>query len=204
MADDHPLYRRSVVTALEEAPDVEVVGEADDGAAALELISELSPEVAVIDMRMRQVHGQGVLDAVLRQGLSTRVLLLSAFTDAQTVHRALAQGAAGYLSKDADDSEVREAVIAVAAGATVVARDLQEETLAEIGRHAPAARTVLSQREREILQLAAAGHTQAAIAERLYISSSTVKTYLSRAYEKLGVSERAAAVAEAMRQGLLE
>jgi two-component system nitrate/nitrite response regulator NarL len=204
VADDHPLYRRSVVTALEEAPDVEVVGEADDGAAALELISELSPEVAVIDMRMRQVHGQGVLDAVLRQGLSTRVLLLSAFTDAQTVHRALAQGAAGYLSKDADDSEVREAVIAVAAGATVVARDLQEETLAEIGRHAPAARTVLSQREREILQLAAAGHTQAAIAERLYISSSTVKTYLSRAYEKLGVSERAAAVAEAMRQGLLE
>jgi two-component system, NarL family, nitrate/nitrite response regulator NarL len=198
------LYRRAVVTALEDAPAIEVVGEAEDGAQALDLIAELVPAVAVVDIRMKEMHGPGVLEAVVSRGLPTRILLLSAYTDAQSVHSALSQGAAGYLSKGVDERELCEAVMAVANDATIVARDLQDATFAEIRRQGRRSRTVLSAREREILQLAAAGQTQGEIAARLYISSTTVKTYLSRAYEKLGVSDRAAAVAEALRAGQLK
>jgi two-component system nitrate/nitrite response regulator NarL len=198
------MYRRGVVRALKDAPGIEVVGEAEDGGEALKLIAALAPAVAVVDMRMRQVHGTGVLHAVAVRGLPTRVLLLSAYADPRTVYAALAEGAAGYLSKDADDSELCDAVVAVARGATVVAPQLQEAILPEIGRQARGTRPLLSPREHEILALAASGHSQAEIAKRLYIGSATVKTYLSRAYEKLGVSDRTAAVAKALREGLLQ
>lgn len=206
VADDHPLYRDGVVRAIKHRPELELVGEASDGREALEQIRRLEPDVALLDMRMPQLEGQKVLEAVTRDGLSTRVVLLSAQVDSETVYRVVAAGACGYLSKDASATELCEAIEAAGRGETVLAREIQSGLASQIQRQAQQAdeRPELSARERQVLCLIADGHSAPEIGKQLYLSPATVKTHLKTLYEKLGVSERAAAVAEAMRRGLLE
>ena len=139
-----------------------------------------------------------------RDGLRTRVVLIAAKPEPGEVYAALAEGAAGYLTKDADARELCDAITAVARGKTVLAPELQAGVAGEIRLRAPHDRPVMSERERETLTLIAEGLSAPQIGRTLHLSTATVKTHLQHIYGKLGVSERAAAVAEAMRRGLLE
>ena len=204
VADDHPLYRESIVRAVRERPEFELVGEAADGRAALEEIKRLDPDVAVLDLKMPELDGLQVLNALQRDGARTRVVLLSAFLDGAVVFQAVAAGAAAYLSKDAQRSEVCAAIAAVARGETVLAPAAQAGIAAEVRSRGHAARPTLTPREQEILVHVADGQTAPEIARLLFLSPATVKGHLQAIYEKLGVSDRAAAVAEGMRRGLLE
>ena len=205
VADDHPLFRDGIARAVAARPDLELVAEAADGREALERIRELSPAVAVVDLRLPGLDGLEVLNAVRRDGLPTRILMLSAATDGPLVFEAVSGGAAGYLAKSADRTEVCDAVAAIARGETVLDPGLQTGLLEEVrARGVADTRPVLTPRETEILRLIAEGLSAPEIGRRLYLSTATVKTHLGHLYEKLGVSDRAASVAEAMRRGLLE
>ena len=204
MADDHPVYRDGIVRAVKERPDLELVGEAGTGREALEAIRELEPDVAVLDMKMPDLDGRQVLNAIERDGLATRVVFVSAYLDSEIVYAAIGSGAKAYLSKESTRQEICDAVAAVARGDTVFSQEVQRGLAQEIQRRSTDERPLLTPREREILKLTADGLSAPDIGKRLYLSPATVKTHLQHLYEKLGVSDRAAAVAEAMRRGLLE
>ena len=205
VADDHPLFREGIARAVRERPDLELVGEMSNGRAALACIREASPAVAVVDLRLPDLDGIAIANAVTRDKLATRVLLLSAFTEPQLVYEAMAAGAAGYFSKDADREDVLDAIAAVARGESRVEPALQSQLFEAMRERArDEGRPLLTPREREIVQLMAEGLSAPAIGKRLYVATATVKSHQAHVYEKLGVSDRAAAVAEAMRRGLLE
>jgi two-component system nitrate/nitrite response regulator NarL len=205
VADDHPLYRHGIVDVIKRQPELELIAEAPDGRAALAALREHAPDVAVLDVDMPYLNGLAVLRAAVRDELPVRVLFLSGYFDSATVYDALQGGAAGFLSKDASAESVCDAVRAVARGETVMGPEIQAALARELRERAPAdERPLLSAREREILSLTAEGLTSPDIGKRLHLSPATVKTHLQNTYEKLGVSDRAAAVAEGMRRGLLE
>lgn len=204
VADDHEMYRDGVVRALVASGWIDVVAEAEDGEAAFAALVEHRPQVALVDHRMPGADGTEIVRRAARDGLRTRIVVLSAFTDPTLVYGALEEGAAGYLPKETRRRELVEAVRTAAEGGTVLPADLAAGLAGEI-RHRRADRgPQLSERETEILKLMAEGLTTPAIAKRLFVAPSTVKTHVGRMYEKLEVTERAAAVAEAMRRGLLE
>jgi two-component system, NarL family, nitrate/nitrite response regulator NarL len=204
VADDHPVYREGIVRAVKERPDLELVAEVATGREALDAIAELRPHVAVLDMKMPDLDGRHVLGAIGRDELPTRVLFVSAYVDSEIVYAAIGGGARGYLSKDATRQQICDAVAAVGRGDTVFAAQVQTGIAREIQLRSADAGVLLTPREREILDLTAEGFLAPDIGRRLYLSPATVKTHLQRLYGKLGVSDRAAAVAEAMRRGLLE
>lgn len=204
VADDHPFFRDGVARGLVRSGRIDVVAEADDGRAALEAIRREDPDVALVDYEMPDVDGLGVVRAAVRDGLRTRVLLLSAHTDSAVVYQALQEGAAGYLAKDAKRSEIVDAVLDVARGRTVVPAELAAGLAGEIRLRAQSRGPALSERERQVLAAFARGLSVPQVAGELYLGVSTVKTHTQRLYEKLGVSDRAAAVAEGMRRGLVE
>ncbi len=204
VADDHPFFRDGVTRGLLTSGLITVVGEAGTGREALDVIAAQRPDVALVDYQMPDLDGLDVVHATVRDGLPTRVLFLSAISDSAIVFRALEEGAAGYLSKDSRRSQIVDAVLSVAAGKTVVPPELAGALAGEIRLRARPAGPVLSERENQVLQAFARGLSIPQTAAELFIGASTVKTHTQRLYEKLGVSDRAAAVAEAMRRGLLE
>jgi two-component system nitrate/nitrite response regulator NarL len=204
VADGHPLYREAITRAIKERPELELVGQAGDGREALEAIGSVEPDVAVVDRGLGGLTGEQLLNAVGRDGLRTRVLLIAAEPEPPVVYAAIANGAAGYLTNGADARELCDAITAVARGHTVLAAELHTGIAGEIRLRAIHERPFLSDRESEILKLVADGVTAPRIGRALHLSPATVKTHLHHIYEKLDVSERAAAVAEAMRRGLLE
>jgi two-component system, NarL family, nitrate/nitrite response regulator NarL len=203
-ADSHPLYRDAIARAIKERPELELVAQASDGRQALDAISATRPEVAVLDRSLATLTGEQILGAVRRDGLATRVIMIAAEPASGVVYAAIAGGAAGYLTTDTDARQLCEAISAVARGRTVLAPELQAGIAGEIRLREATFRPVLSERERETLKLVAEGLTAPDIGRRLHLSTGTVKTHLAHLYEKLEVSERAAAVAQAMRRGLLE
>ena len=197
VAEDHPLFRGALVEALKRRPDLELVGEAEDGEQALELARGLKPDVVVVDARMPTLDGVDVLRSVVREKLPTRVLMLSAEASSPLISEALEIGAAGYLAKTADADTIGEAVSAVARGQIVLGEAADRESERPAGPQ-------LTARELEILTLCAEGRSGPQIGRELYVSPATVKTHLKNIYEKLGVTDRAAAVAEGIRRGLLD
>jgi len=204
VGDDHPLFRDGVVRALTSSGSIDVVAEADDGVSALAAIREHSPQVALLDYRMPGMDGAEVAAAVVRDELPTRVLLVSAHDESAVVFRALQEGAAGFLPKESTRSELVNAVLDCAKGRDIVAPSLAAGLVGEIRRRAEPEGPVLSPREREVLKMIAAGNSIPAMAKELFLAPSTVKTHVQRLYEKLGVGDRGAAVAEAMRRKLLD
>jgi two-component system, NarL family, nitrate/nitrite response regulator NarL len=204
VADDHPAYREGVVRMLAGSGQIEVVAEAEDGRAALAAIQEHEPDVALLDYKLPGLDGVAVTHAVVRDGLPTRVVLLSAFTDSGLVYQALQTGAAGYLPKEARREEIVDGVLACARGETVLPSELAAGLVSEIRLRAVNEAPALTEREAQILRLIAAGKSLPEIAKELFLGVTTVKTHVQHLYEKLGVSDRAAAVAEAMRRGLIE
>lgn len=204
VAEDHPLYREGLAEAVQTRAELSLVGQVADGRAALAQIQDLEPHVAVLDVKMPGLDGLRVLQALRRDGSSTRVLFVSAFTEGDLVHEALALGAYGFLSKESTATTICEAIAKAARGETALGPEMQSALAGELRVRAQISGPRLSEREAEILRLLAEGQSSVEIADRLYVSPTTVKTHLRNLYEKLEVSDRAAAVASAMRQGLLE
>ncbi|MBB3600916.1 two-component system nitrate/nitrite response regulator NarL [Mycolicibacterium sp. BK556] len=204
VGDDHPVYRDGIVRALNNSGRTEVVEAVGDGQAALAAIQRHRPDVALLDYKMPGLDGIAVAHAVNRDGLPTRVLLLSATTDGPVVYRAIQDGAAGYLSKESDRDEIVAAVAACARGEKVLPPELVTSLATQVHRQAQYQGPVLSEREQEILRLIADGKTVPEMAKDLFLAQTTIKTHIRRLYEKLGVSDRGAAVAYAMRNQLLE
>jgi two-component system, NarL family, nitrate/nitrite response regulator NarL len=203
VADDHPLYRASVVRAIKQHPGLELVAEAGGGREALAAIRAELPDLALIDLQMPDLDGNAIVDTVQQERLPSRVVLLSGALDSASVYAALERGAAGVLSKLVDVDELLDALLAIARGETVIAEEVQAAVAAEIRLRSRDDRPILSEREREILGHVADGESIPTIARELHISVSTVKSHVEHLYRKLGVSDRAAAVATAMRRGLL-
>ena len=204
MADDHPLYREAVVRAVRSRPEFELIGQAEDGRAALGAIRENAPDVAVLDVEMPSMGGVDVVRAVNRDALGTRIVLLSAHLESDTVYAAVQAGVRAYLSKAWPAERICDALLAVHRGEVILPEEVQAGLAAAIRSHAAPGRPNLSPRERDVLVRIAQGHTAPTIAQDLHVSPATVKTHLKTLYEKLGVSDRAAAVAEAMRRRLIE
>lgn len=204
VVDDHPFFRDGVTRGLTRSGQIEVIGEAGNGREALDLITRERPAVALVDQQMPDMDGVALLHALVRDRVPTRVLLLSAHTDSAIVFRALEEGAAGYLSKESRREQIVDAVLSVARGQTVLPAELAGGLAGEIRLRAQSQGPVLSERELQVLRGFARGLSIPQVASELYIGTSTVKTHTQRLYEKLGVSDRAAAVAEAMRRGMLE
>lgn len=204
VVDDHPMYRDAVAESVRRRPDLELVGTAADGRTALDLIAADRPDVMVLDLEMPGFDGIRVLKGLVRDGSPTRVVVLSGHLESAIVYSALAAGASGYLSKDAGADAICDAIATVARGGTLLPPEVHEGLVREIRLRAVDDRPVLSAREHDVLKLAAAGCSAPEMADTLHLSVGTVKTHLQSLYRKLSVSDRAAAVAEAMRQGLLE
>ncbi|MEK2472635.1 response regulator transcription factor [Streptomyces noursei] len=204
IADDHPVYRQGLTRGFQLSGQIDVVAECADGESALQAIREFGPQVAVLDYRLPSMDGIAVIHAMTRDGLPTRALLLTATTDSAIVYQAVEEGAYGYLGKDAPRTRIVEAVLKVARGGRVISEDASGGLAEEIRMRADRDTPVLSERERQVLRGFAEGKSIPQVAAELYLGASTVKTHTQRLYEKLGVSDRAAAVAEAMRRRLLE
>ncbi len=204
IADDHPLYRTGLVDTVKRRPELELVAEAEDGKSALEAIRDEGPDVCVLDVKMPGLGGVDVLKTLEREGLAVRVVFVSAYYDSDVVYGALGSGASAYLSKDSTGEEICNAVVAAAQGRTTLGTDVQAAVAQEIRRRSGEQERLLTPREDEILRLTADGLSAPDIARELHLGATTVKTHLQRVYEKLGVSDRAAAVAEAMRRGILD
>ena len=202
LADDHPVFRDGLKGLLEGAGIV-VLADVGDGRAALGAIREHRPQVAVIDLQLPDIDGATVIDFVRREHLPTRVLVLSARTDSAVVYRCIELGAAGYLPKLTAGDDICAAIHALARGESVVPPELQAGLASEIRLRRADARPVLTPRELDIIRLAADGYSNAEIGLRLHVSTATVKTHLQHIFEKLEVSDRSAAVAQAFRRGLL-
>lgn len=204
IADDHPVYREGVARVIARYPEFQLVGQAGGGREALEQIRELKPDVALVDLRLPDIDAIRVVESLEREGLPTRVVIVSAYEESATVYRAISSGARAYLPKVCTGETLCGTILAVARGETVIPPALQTGLASELrARRERADDPVLTARELEILRLAADGLSAPEIAERLVVSVTTVKTHLQHIYGKLEVSDRAAAVAQALRRGLL-
>jgi two-component system nitrate/nitrite response regulator NarL len=204
IADDHPMFREGIARAVASWPEFDVIVECENGRDALEAIRRDAPDVALLDLQLPELDGIGVVTAVARDGLATRILILSAYDDEEMVYRAVEAGAAGYLTKDARRDEIARAILQASRGQTVLNPELANALASQIRVRSRGDAPVLTEREQQVLALLAEGKSAPEIGKQLFLATTTVKTHLSHLYEKLGVSDRAAAVAEGMRRGLLE
>jgi two-component system nitrate/nitrite response regulator NarL len=204
VADGSPLFRIGLVAVLDEEDGITVADEASDAGAAITAIDRCRPDVTVVDLDLPELGGLAVLEAMRTRTESPRILLLAPGADSKPLYRALSLGAAGYLAKRSEADRVCGAVREVAAGGTVIDERLQSGLADEIRLRERGDRPVLTDRELEVLALAAEGASVADAAGRLHLSDATIKTHLHHAYAKLDVSDRAAAVARALRYGLID
>ncbi|MDX2682901.1 response regulator transcription factor [Streptomyces soliscabiei] len=205
LADDHAVVRAGLRALLEGEPDLEVVAEASAGEEAVRLATALVPDVVLMDLRFAGGGGAGIdgIEAVRRLRVAVPdvpVVMLTSYSGRVDVVRALEAGARGYVLKAGPPEELFRAVRGAAAGALGLAADVVGELVAQV----PAPKRELSGREVEVVRLLADGLSNRSIAEALFLSEATVKTHLVRVYRKLGADNRAAAVSEAVRRGLLD
>ncbi|MEU1387854.1 MULTISPECIES: response regulator transcription factor [unclassified Nonomuraea] len=200
IVDDHPILRDGIRGMFAGDDRFEVLGEAGDGGEAVKLALALRPDVILMDLRMPRMDGVSAIKELARTGSTARVLVLTTYDTDRDVVPAIEAGATGYLLKDAHRDELIRAVEAAARGESVLSPSVATRLIGQV--RAPAA-DPLSARELEILRLIAQGTTNREAAARLFISEATVKTHVLHIYAKLGVNDRAAAVAVAFQRGLL-
>jgi DNA-binding NarL/FixJ family response regulator len=205
LADDHALVRRGVRALLEEAGDIEIVGEAEDGDRAFALVDAHRPDVLVTDLEMPGLSGFDLTGRVAREFPATKVLILSIHRQKEYAMKALASGARGYLLKDAGEREAEAAVRAVARGESYLSPAISAHLVAEYTRLSVAENPAppLTPRQREVLQLIAEGLPTKAIARRLSISAKTVDAHRSQLMERLDIHDVAHLVRYAIRNRLI-
>jgi DNA-binding NarL/FixJ family response regulator len=200
IVDDHPVVRDGLRGMLAADPEFEVLGEAATGVEAVTVAVTVRPDVVLMDLRMPQMDGVSAIAALRERGVQARVLVLTTYDTDSDVLPAIEAGATGYLLKDAPRDELFRAIRAAARGEAVLSPSVATRLM---GQLRTPAKEPLSQRELEVLSLIAQGTTNREAAVQLFISEATVKTHLLHIYAKLGVKDRAAAVAEAFSRGLL-
>ncbi len=209
IADDHAVVREGTRHILEQEGDIQVVGEARDGAEAVTLAETLKPDVAIVDISMPVIGGIEATERIKASRPGTAVLILTSYDDDRYVFALLAAGAAGYLLKDVPSEEVVRAVRSVYAGEPVLHPAIARKVLARFaaeaqGRYAGRdGERLLTDRELDILRLAACGLSNADIANRLSVSMRTVQAHLTQVFNKLGASSRTEAVIAGLRRGML-
>jgi DNA-binding NarL/FixJ family response regulator len=201
LVDDHPVVREGLRGMINAEGDLTVVGEAGSGAEAVALAESLRPDVILMDLRMPDVDGVTATERILAASPSIRIVVVTTYESDADILRAVEAGAAGYLLKDASRVELADAVRDAARGKTVLAPSVADRLVRFVRQPASVS---LSSREVEVLGLVAKGTTNAEIGRALHISEATVKTHLLRAFNKLDVSDRTAAVTTAMALGLLD
>lgn len=203
IVDDHPVVRDGLRGMFASDPGFDVLGEAAGGVEGVELALRLDPDVVLMDLRMPAGSGVEAIAELSRRGARSKVLVLTTYdTDSDTIP-AIEAGATGYLLKDAPREDLFAAVRAAAEGRTVLSPAVASRLVSAVRRPALPADRALSAREREVLELVARGTSNREIARELFISEATVKTHLTHLYGKLGVKDRAAAVATAYDRGIL-
>jgi DNA-binding NarL/FixJ family response regulator len=200
IVDDHPVVRDGLRGLFAGDPDFEVVGEAADGHDAVSRTEAFRPDVVLMDLHMPTLDGVGATREIVERDLGAKVLVVTTYDTETDVLPAIEAGATGYVLKDTPRDELRTAVRAAAEGKTVLSPPVAQQLVGHVREPAHGS---LSDRELEILRLVADGATNKAVANQLFISEATVKTHLLHAYDKLGVHQRAAAVAAAYERGLL-
>lgn len=200
LVDDHPVVRDGLRGMFVNEAGFDVIGEASDGREAVDKAAALEPDVVLMDLRMPGADGVAAIREIAERRLSARVLVLTTYDTDRDVVAAIEAGATGYLLKDAPREELLWAVEATARGEAVLSPPVGARLMARVRR--PDHETV-SEREMEVLRLVAGGSTNREIAEALFVSEATVKTHLLHLFAKLGVNDRAAAVAVAFERGLL-
>jgi DNA-binding NarL/FixJ family response regulator len=205
VVDDHPAYRRGLELMLADAGDISVVGEADTGDRALEQAAALTPDVILMDLRMPGLDGIEATRRLTRSGSTAAIVVLTMFQDDDSVFAAMRAGARGYVLKGADQDEIVRAIRAVAAGEAIFGPEIAQRVIAHFtsgSGSTAAAFPSLTEREREVLEMVAAGQGNAAIAHGLMISLKTVRNHVSNIFTKLQVSDRAQAIVKARDAGL--
>ncbi|MFJ2900289.1 response regulator [Streptomyces sp. NPDC087218] len=200
VVDDHTVMRAGVVALLAHEDGIEIVGEAGDGRAALDLVGRHDPDVALVDLRMPVLDGVGATAGIVERHPRTRVLILTTYDTDRDIERGVEAGAIGYLLKDTTREQLADAIRAAARGETVLAPRVAEKLIARMRRPV---QEPLTARETDVLNAVADGLTNAEIGRRLVIAEATVKTHLLRLFAKLDVSDRTRAVVVAMERGLL-
>jgi DNA-binding NarL/FixJ family response regulator len=214
IVDDQELVRTGIQTLLNRKPDIEVVGWAGDGEAAIRQIAALDPDVVLMDIRMPGVDGVEATRRLVAQGIRAAVIILTTFQDDENIFNGLEAGARGYLLKDVDHKALAEAIRTVAAGQALIDPQVTAQVLCEFNRrsgsipaqppHCAERLALLTERERAILQMLVGGKTNQEIGERLTISIGTVKNHISSILSKLGVRDRTQAALWAQQAGLSE
>jgi len=203
VADDHPIVRGGIVALLAGDPDIEVVGEAQDGLAAVRLAAELKPDIVLMDLQMPGLDGASATEQILRADPRIHVLVLTTYESDDQILDAIGAGASGYLLKAAPREEILAGVHSVAAGDTVLSPSIAKTLVGQVRRRSAEPEARLTAREREVLALVAAGNSNPQIGAALFIGEATVKTHLLHVFEKLGVSDRTRAVTKALELGIL-
>ncbi|WP_269432027.1 response regulator [Saccharothrix sp. ST-888] len=202
LVDDHQVVRRGLRTFLEVQDDIEVVGEAADGAEGVARAQELLPDVVLMDLKMPGVDGIEALKLLKEQGSTARILIVTSFTEHRTMVPALRAGAAGYVYKDVDPEALAGAIRSVHAGHVLLQPELAEALLSDAGPRTPQGRGgTLTEREREVLSHIADGRSNREIARTLHLSEKTVKTHVSNILMKLDLADRTQAALWAVRNG---
>jgi DNA-binding NarL/FixJ family response regulator len=200
VVDDHAVIRDGITAMLEPTEDLEVVGEAADGASAVRLAGELLPDVVLMDLRMPGTDGASAAACITALSPAPRVLVLTTYDSDADIARAMAAGATGYLLKDTRRDQLFDAIRAAAEGRAVLAPSVAT-TL--VRQHRAPRPEPLSDREQQVLRLVARGATNREIAGQLHVAEATVKTYLTRIFTKLDVADRTAAVTTALARQLI-
>jgi NarL family two-component system response regulator LiaR len=208
IADDHVLFREGTRTLIEREKDMKVVGEASDGEEAIELVTKLSPQVALVDIAMPRVNGIDATRQIKARHPSTAVLILTAYDNDQYIMALLEAGAAGYLLKNVSGKDLVNAIRAVYAGEAVLHPAIAQKVFSRLGaaggeRAEPMPLVELSDREMEILKMAARGMSNQEIATQLYLSRRTIQAHLANIFDKMDVGSRTEAVLQALRKGWL-
>jgi DNA-binding NarL/FixJ family response regulator len=202
LADDHTLVRSGIRALLERVPEIRIVAEADDGREAMRLIKEHQPDVALMDIVMPGLNGLEVAARVAKDFPNVRVIILSMYASEEYVWRALRSGAAGYLLKGANSTDLEQAVKAVERGETYLSPPISQQVIKDYVQRTGGEGTIferLTPRQREVLQLIAEGHTTKVIAQILEISVKTVETHRAQLMDRLGIYDVAGLVRYAIR-----
>jgi DNA-binding NarL/FixJ family response regulator len=204
VAEDHPLFRKGIVSLLTSVPEFEVVGEAATGEEAVTCAAQLQPDVILMDLQMPNVNGIEATRRILQESPNVRVLVVTLFEDDDSVFMALRAGARGYVLKDADEEEMVLSIRAVGRGEAIVSPAVATRGLAYFSKPAvlPQVFPTLTGREREILNLIAQGHPNPSIAKQLSLSTKTVGNYVSNIFTKLQIADRAQAIIRIREVGL--
>ncbi len=203
VADDHQIFRQGLVKMLEEISDFNIIGETGNGNNALEIIIKTKPDIAILDISLPDLNGFEIAEAIQKKGIPTKVIFLTMHNDPITAKRAIQSFGDGYVIKDNAFEDLLYAIKSVRAGGKFISPSVSDK-LINVGAPVESLQIVLTEREKEILNLIASGLTNKQIANKLYISIKTVETHRNRILQKLGVHTTADLVRYAIQSGLFQ